>query len=65
MKTAEFVSEPGWWKGIHGELKIRCPQGHVGSNPTPGTKISYLRVAWRRTSRPIGQCLTGEQLPGT
>ena len=45
--------EPGWWKGIHGELKIRCPQGHVGSNPTPGTNHSYLRRI-RPVERAVG-----------
>ena len=27
---------PGWRKGILGKLKISCPKGRVGSNPTPG-----------------------------
>lgn len=25
--------------GIHSGLKIRCPQGHTGSSPVPGTNI--------------------------
>ena len=39
----------GWWKGIHGELKLRCPKGHVGSNPTPGTTalVSEIGLAVR------------------
>ena len=44
-QAARIVKEPGWWKGIHGELKIRRPQGHVGSNPTPGTNNAHLRLA--------------------
>lgn len=28
-----------WWNGIHEGLKIPCPQGLVGSNPTSPTKI--------------------------
>ena len=31
---------PEWWNGRHGGLKIRCSQGHVGSNPTSGTEIA-------------------------
>jgi hypothetical protein len=23
-----------WWNGIHGGLKIRCPNGLEGSNPS-------------------------------
>lgn len=26
-----------WWNGIHGRLKIFCPYGLVGSNPTRST----------------------------
>ena len=44
-QAARIVKEPGWWKGIHGGLKIRRPQGHVGSNPTPGTNNAHLRLA--------------------
>ena len=29
---------PGWRNGRRGRLKICCPQGRVGSIPTPGTK---------------------------
>ena len=32
------TAEPGWRNGRRGGLKIRCPQGRVGSSPTPGTK---------------------------
>lgn len=33
--------------GLQGGLKHRCPQGHVGSNPTPGTntKAAYLQTS--------------------
>ena len=32
-----FGTEPGWRNGRRDGLKIRCPKGRVGSNPTPGT----------------------------
>jgi hypothetical protein len=44
---------PGWWNGIHGGLKIRCPRGHVGSNPTPGTEPR----AFATSANPIGAAL--------
>ena len=34
----EFDASPGWRNGRRGGLKIRCPKGRVGSNPTPGTQ---------------------------
>ena len=30
-------NRPGWRNGRRGGLKILCPKGRVGSNPTPGT----------------------------
>ena len=32
------ITLPGWRNGRRGRLKICCPQGRVGSIPTPGTK---------------------------
>ncbi len=34
---------PGGAIGRRGRLKISCPQGHVGSNPTPGTSTDMRR----------------------
>ena len=31
---------PGWRNGIRGGLKIHCPKGHEGSNPSPGTSVA-------------------------
>ena len=31
------ITLPGWRNGRRGRLKICCPQGRVGSIPTPGT----------------------------
>src|SRR5690625_7354094 len=28
---------PGWRNGRRGALKMRCPRGHAGSSPAPGT----------------------------
>jgi hypothetical protein len=41
---------PGGEIGIHGGLKIRCPQGRVGSNPTPGTPFDVHKSAVARSS---------------
>ncbi len=38
------ITLPGWRNGRRGRLKICCPQGRVGSIPTPGTK-------WRSIDR--------------
>src|SRR5687768_17302551 len=34
--------EPEWWNGIHGGLKIPCPQGLEGSKPSSGTTSASL-----------------------
>ncbi|TSC86489.1 MAG: alanine racemase [Parcubacteria group bacterium Gr01-1014_8] len=33
---------PGWRNGLRVRLKIECPQGRVGSSPTPGTMDTSL-----------------------
>ena len=38
-----LTTEPGWRNGRRGGLKIRCPQGRVGSSPTPGTRQFQFR----------------------
>ena len=37
------ITLPGWRNGRRGRLKICCPQGRVGSIPTPGTKRNKSR----------------------
>ena len=43
---------PEWRKGSRSGLKIRCPQGRVGSNPTSGTTVDINRSQYERTMRP-------------
>src|SRR5699024_12009849 len=33
---------PGWRNGRRGALKMRCPRGHAGSSPAPGTIVICL-----------------------
>ena len=62
--AGRIEQRPGWRNGRRGGLKIRCPQGCVGSSPTPGTppccrrgrrprrtSCSWLRVRWRTATR--------------
>lgn len=39
-RDATLRAEPGWRNGRRGGLKILCPRGRVGSNPTPGTNLN-------------------------
>ena len=36
---------PGWRNGRRMRLKIVCPQGRVGSSPTPGTRGPVQAIA--------------------
>ena len=51
--SATMDVRPGDGTGRRGGLKIRCPQGHVGSNPTPGTSFG-LRPHWASLLRKLG-----------
>src|SRR5439155_8596684 len=44
-----YVSLPEWRNGRRGGLKIRCPQGRVGSTPSSGTR-SKLSVQFTPVS---------------
>ena len=44
-KGANMAGAPGWWNGIHGGFKIRCSQGHEGSNPSSGTVVMSQDMA--------------------
>jgi hypothetical protein len=37
------LSLPEWRNGRRGGLKIRCPQGRVGSTPSSGTNLKIPR----------------------
>ena len=41
---------PGWRNGIRDGLKHHCPQGLVGSNPTPGTQDPPTGIRYRVTT---------------
>ena len=44
---------PGWRNGRRGGLKILCPQGRVGSNPTLGTSALHVQPGDRSVRGPV------------
>lgn len=42
--NVKIITRAGWWNGIHEGLKIPCPKGLVGSNPTPAIHIIYSQI---------------------
>lgn len=65
------ASEPKWRNGKRGGLKIRCPNGLVGSNPTFGTQHQQTimkRAARKAALEPIGLVLRRDRslrVPGS
>ena len=52
---------PGWRNGRRDGLKIRCPKGRVGSNPTPGTRRAQqaaLAVVSPQSERDLNRLVT-------
>lgn len=56
---------PEWRNGRRRRLKIFCPKGRVGSNPTSGTKIyagvmeqAYMEVSKTSAERHVGSTPT-------
>ncbi len=41
-----YDTRPEWRNGRRDGLKIRCPQGHVGSTPTSGTTVDLCTDEW-------------------
>ena len=39
-------SWPEWRNGRRDGLKIRCPEGRVGSSPTSGTQVIHTLAVW-------------------
>ena len=42
-----YLFLPEWRNGRRGGLKIRCPQGRVGSTPSSGTTATFLEMLAR------------------